>query len=143
VSGSDRRRRDEAAEAPRQPAPVSDHVLVHRIAVFAYHGVHPEEERLGQRFYVSLECSLDLSEAGRNDDWHATVCYGQLTEVVTAAATGRRFRIIEGLAEAIATGILERFPRVADVTVLVEKPEAPVPYVMEGVSVEIRRERHG
>ena len=143
MSGSDRRRRDEAAEAPRQPAPVSDHVLVHRIAVFAYHGVHPEEERLGQRFYVSLECSLDLSEAGRNDDWRATVCYGQLTEVVTGAATGRRFRIIEALAEAIAGEVLACFPRIEEVVVRVDKPSAPVPAIIDGVAVEIRRRRGG
>jgi len=140
VSGPDRRRRDEASEAARA-ASGPDRILVHRIAVFAYHGVHPEEERLGQRFYVSLECSLDLSEAGRTDDWHRTVCYARLTEVVTAAATGRRFRIIEGLAEAIAGDILARFPPVSDVVVRIDKPSAPVPAIIDGVTVEIRRRR--
>ena len=143
MSGSDRRRGDEAAAAAREGARASDRVLVHRIAVFAYHGVRPEEERLGQRFYVSLDCSLDLSEAGRNDDWHATVCYGQLTEVVTAAATGRRFHIIEALAEAIAGEILGRFPRVEEVVVRIDKPSAPVPAIIDGVTVEIRRRRGG
>jgi len=140
VSGPDRLGRPEGPPALRS-APANDRVLVNRIAVFAYHGVHPEEERLGQRFYVSLECSLDLSEAGRNDDWHATVCYGRLTEMVTAAATGRRFHIIEALAEAIAGEILEQFPRVAEVVVRVEKPSAPVPAIIDGVTVEIRRRR--
>ena len=61
------------ADAIRDGArpPMSDRILIHRIAIFAYHGVHAEEERLGQRFYVSLDCSLDLSEAGRDDDWSA------------------------------------------------------------------------
>lgn len=119
----------------------ADRVSVHRIAIFAYHGVHPEEERLGQRFYVSLECSLDLSEAGRGDDWNATVCYAQLTEVVTRATTGRRFRILEGLAEAIAGEILSRFPRIGEVAVRIDKPSAPVPAIIDGVTVEIRRRR--
>jgi 7,8-dihydroneopterin aldolase/epimerase/oxygenase len=145
VSGPDRRRRDRASEAAARAAPVSgrDRILVHRIAVFAYHGALPEEERLGQRFYVSLECSLDLSEAGRTDDLHATVCYGRLTEVVTAVATGQRFRIIEGLAEAIAGEILARFPPVEEVLVRVDKPSAPVPAIIDGVAVEIRRRRDG
>jgi len=122
---------------------VSDRVLVHRIAIFAYHGLRPEEERLGQRFYVSLECCLDLAEAGRDDAWEKTVCYGQLTEIVTLTATGRRFHIIEALAEAIAAEILARFPRVDEVAVRVEKPGAPVPAIIDGVTVEIRRSRHG
>lgn len=143
MSDPERRRRDQRAKAARATASAWDRILVHRIAVFAYHGIHPEEARLGQRFYVSLECSLDLSEAGRTDDLHATVCYGRLTEVVTAVATGRRFRIIEGLAEAIAGDILAGFPPVEEVLVRVDKPSAPVPAIIEGVAVEIRRRRDG
>ena len=120
---------------------MTDRVLVHRIAIFAYHGVHPEEERLGQRFYVSLDCALDLSAAGRGDDWESTVCYAQLTEIVTKAATGKRFHIIEALAETIAAEILQRFARVEEVAVRVEKPGAPVPAIIDGVTVEIRRRR--
>jgi 7,8-dihydroneopterin aldolase/epimerase/oxygenase len=142
VSDPDRPQRDKRAEAARVPASARDRILVNRIAVFAYHGLHPEEAQLGQRFYVSLDCSLDLSEAGRNDDWHATVCYARLTEVVTAAAA-RRFHIIEGLAEAIAGEILARFPAVVEVAVRVDKPSAPVPAIIDGVAVEIRRRRDG
>jgi dihydroneopterin aldolase len=122
---------------------VRDRILVQRIAVFAYHGIHPEEERLGQRFYVSVDCRLDLAEAGRADAWRATVCYSQLTEVVTEVATGRRFHIIEALAETIAAEILARFPRVEEVGVQIEKPGAPVPAIIDGITVEIWRRRHG
>jgi 7,8-dihydroneopterin aldolase/epimerase/oxygenase len=123
--------------------PVTDCVKVQRIAIFAYHGVHPEEERLGQRFYVTVDCRVDLSEAGRGDQWEATVCYAQLTEVVTRVATGRRFHIIEALAECVAGEILDTFRRVDEVRITVEKPGAPVPAIIDGVTVEIRRRRHG
>lgn len=122
---------------------MSDRILINRIAVFAYHGVLPEEERIGQRFYVSLECRLDLAEAGRSDDWKKTVNYVQLAEIVTRVATGRRFRIIEALAEAIATEALTASPRLDEITVRVEKPSAPVPAILDGVSVEITRRRDG
>lgn len=120
---------------------MSDRILIHRIAVYAYHGVHAEEEKLGQRFFVSLDCHLDLSEAGRNDQWESTVCYGRLTEIVTRIATGRRFRIIEALAETVAAEALAAFPRLEAVTVRVEKPSAPVPAIIDGVTVEITRRR--
>jgi dihydroneopterin aldolase len=120
-----------------------DRILVHRIAIYAYHGVRPEEERLGQRFYVSLDCRLDLAPAGRADDWNSTVCYGQLTEIVSRIATGRRFHIIEALAESIASTALDTFPRLQSITVAVEKPSAPVPAIIDGVTVEITRRRNG
>ncbi|MFC0283082.1 dihydroneopterin aldolase [Camelimonas abortus] len=120
---------------------MSDRIRVSRIAVYAHHGLHPEEARLGQRFFVSLDCMLDLREAGRNDDWHASACYAELTERATRVCLDRRYRTIEGLAEAIAADVLEKFPRVEQVTVQVEKPGAPVPAIIDGVMVEITRRR--
>lgn len=120
---------------------MSDRITVSRIAIFAHHGVHPEEARLGQRFYVTLVCGLDLAPAGMRDDYKSTVCYAQLTETVTNVVTGRRFRTIEGLAEAIAAEVFSAFERVDWVTVEVEKPGAPVPAILDGVKVEITRRR--
>ncbi|MGO4571005.1 dihydroneopterin aldolase [Microvirga sp. 2TAF3] len=120
---------------------MTDTIIISRLAVYAHHGVHAEEERLGQRFYVTLHCSLDLRPAGLSDDYGLSVCYGSLAELVNEIATTRRFRIIEGLAEAIAAGVLEKFKLVTAVTVRVEKPEAPVPFIMDGVAVEITRLR--
>jgi dihydroneopterin aldolase len=118
---------------------MNDRIIVSRIAIFAYHGLHPEEEKLGQRFYISLDCQVDLSLAGRNDDWESTVCYGRLTEIVSTIATGRRFRTIEALAETVAASVLAAFGKIKAVTVRVDKPSAPVPAIIDGVAVEITR----
>ncbi|WP_132255935.1 dihydroneopterin aldolase [Methylobacterium segetis] len=120
---------------------MGDRILVHRIAVYAYHGLLTEEARLGQRFYISLDASLDLSAAGRSDDVAQTVSYADLTEIAVGIATGQRFALIEALAEAIAEAALARFPPLLSITVRVDKPSAPVPAVIEGVSIEITRGR--
>lgn len=122
---------------------MADRILVHRIAVFAYHGVLAEEARLGQRFYLSLDCGLDLSQAGASDDVAHTVSYADLTEIAVEIASKKRFALIEALAESIAAEILSRFPTIARATVRVDKPSAPVPTVIDGVSVEITRFRTG
>jgi dihydroneopterin aldolase len=122
---------------------MSDRIVLSRLAVYAHHGVHPEEERLGQRFYISLTCFLDLAPAGQADDWDLSVCYAALAEMAHEIATTRRFRIIEGLAEAIAAEALARYSRIEAVRVTVEKPEAPVPFILDGVAVEIERRRDG
>lgn len=120
---------------------MSDRILVTRIAVFAYHGLLAEEARLGQRFYISLDCRLDLAPAGRSDDVTRTVSYADLTEIVTRIATERRFALIEALAEVIAGEILDRHAPITEVRVRVDKPSAPVPAVIEGVAIEIVRSR--
>ena len=120
---------------------MSDRILVERIAVFAHHGLLPEETRLGQRFYLSLDVGLDLSDAGRSDDVTRTVSYADLTAVAITIATERRFDLIEALAETIAAEILAGFPAIDAITVRVDKPSAPVPAVLDGVAVVITRRR--
>ena len=120
---------------------MADRILVHRIAVFAHHGVLPEEERLGQRFYISLECRLDLAEAGRSDDVAHTVSYADLAQIAVETATARRFALIEALAEAIAQTCLARFARIGAIRVRIDKPSAPIPAVLDFAAVEIERER--
>ncbi len=118
-----------------------DVIRVTRIAVFGRHGLLPEEAVLGQRFYISLEAHLDLAPAGRSDDVAGTVSYADLTQVAVAIATERRFNLIEALAESIAAAILAEFSPVEAIAVRVDKPSAPVPAILDSVSVEIMRRR--
>lgn len=121
---------------------MSDRIHVSNIAVFAHHGLHAEEQVLGQRFFISLTAGVDTRAAGLADDFEKTVSYVELTDIAVDLATNRRFRIIEALAEAIAGEILARLPPVEWIRVKVDKPSAPVPAVIDGVSVEIERSRH-
>ncbi|TDR93663.1 dihydroneopterin aldolase [Enterovirga rhinocerotis] len=120
---------------------MSDRIIVDRIAVFAHHGVLPEEQKTGQRFYVSLDCELDLRDAASRDDIGASVNYAELAGRAAAIAGSRRFFLIEALAQAIAEDALAAFARIEAITVRVDKPSAPVPHLLEGIAVVITRRR--
>lgn len=122
---------------------MSDRIVLERIAVFAHHGALPEEARTGQRFYLSLDCAVDLAEAGRSDDLAASVSYVDLAALAVRIATGRRFTLIEALAHAIATELLAAFPRLSAATVRIDKPGAPLPVILDGVAVIVTRHRDG
>jgi dihydroneopterin aldolase len=122
---------------------MSDRIRVEGIAVFAHHGLLPEEERLGQRFYLGLEAELDLAPAGRADDMTLSVSYADLTAIAVSVATERRFKLIEALAETIAQEILAGFPAITAITVRVDKPSAPIPAVLDLAGVTITRRREG
>lgn len=124
----------------RDPA---DRIFFRGIVLFARHGVRAEEERLGQRFEIDLDCRIGLAEAGHADDVRLTVDYAAVYETVRATVEGERVRLIEALAERIAGRLLERFDRIAEVRVEVRKPAAPVPGVFDTVGVEIVRNRSG
>ena len=120
---------------------MSDHILVKDLIVYAYHGVHPEEQRLGQRFEVDLDCEIDLTEAAARDTAGATVSYTRLVEIVQELSAGRKFFLIEALAGTIADTVLERYPQFERVTVTVRKPSAPIPASLSYVGVQVTRDR--
>ena len=122
------------------PLPL-DTISIRRIGVFAYHGVYEEEGRLGQRFFISVELRLDLAEAGTRDHLASTVSYADIAALVQEIAVGERFAIIEALAEAIASAILVRHPRVQELSVTVEKPGAAVAAILDGIAVTLTRRR--
>ncbi len=111
------------------------------LTYFGYHGVKPEETKLGQRFSVSLTLELDTLKAGLSDDIRDSVDYADVAHFVGEIVGGKPRRLIESVAEHIAAGVLEKFPPVQAVTVELHKPHPPVPVPFGGVTVEIRRER--
>lgn len=116
-------------------------VRVHDLCLFGHHGVHKEENRLGQRFYISLEVQADLSAAIAGDDYTQAVCYGQICQSVERIFQAEPCRLIETLAGRICAAVLADCPAVEDVSVTVRKPSAPVPHVVEDVSVTVVQRR--
>lgn len=121
---------------------MTDRIIVKDLVVFAYHGVHPEEQRLGQRFEVDLACAMDLREAAKRDTEGATVSYSSLVEIVEEISGRRTFFLIEALADDIARTILSRYAQIDAVTVTVRKPSAPIPATLGYVAVEVTRDRN-
>lgn len=120
---------------------MTDTIAIAGMAFYAYHGLHPEEARLGQRFFVDLAVDVDLAPALASDDYGETVGYDRLYAVVERLVLGERMRLIEALAGRIADTILAEFAEVTAAAVTVRKPGAPVPGIFDHVSVTIRRTR--
>jgi len=119
-----------------------DKILITGIGFYGYHGVREEEQTLGQRFEVDVECVLDLRPAGQSDEFTLTVDYADVVKRVTAIGQTRRFRLLEALAEAIATDLLGTYP-LQEVRVRVVKSSPPIPDLRGAVAVEIHRSRKG
>lgn len=108
---------------------------------YGYHGVFPEENRLGQRFIVDLIVSLNLKNAGETDHLDDSVNYGELYKLCEEIVEGPPIKLLEAIAEKIAQSILGEFVLISEVTVKVIKPDPPIPGHYESVAVEITRGR--
>jgi 7,8-dihydroneopterin aldolase/epimerase/oxygenase len=108
---------------------------------YGYHGVFPEETKLGQRFSVDLVVSLELQKAGETDNLEYSVNYGDLYQICKSVVEGTPYKLVEAVAEKIAERVLKEFSLILDVTVKVIKPDPPIPGHYQSVAVEITRRR--
>jgi dihydroneopterin aldolase len=124
---------------------MTDTVFVTGLALHAYHGVMQHEAKVGQTFQLDLVLDIDLAEASRSDKLAHTVGYDQVVDVASRAFCGRRYRLVEAAAGAVAKAVLEHFSKVAAVRVTVHKPHAPIAatFADVGVTIARTRENHG
>ena len=131
-----------ASEFLRDSAPASDEILLEGMRFYAYHGVNPEEQELGQRFLVDVALAVDLRPAGLSDELADTVSYSAVYKLVRRIVEGEPRKLIEAVAESIAGEILASFQVIGHVTVTVRKPEAPMKgSMLDAAGVRIRRSR--
>ncbi len=118
-----------------------DKIYFNRMAFYGYHGVYPEENKLGQRYLVDLELYLDLGPAGFSDDLKDTINYAEVYQLCQEIVEEERFQLVERIAQQIAERSLAQFPLLAELMIRVIKPDPPIPGHYESVAVEIRRGR--
>lgn len=118
-----------------------DKIFVNKMDFYGYHGVFPEETRLGQRFTVDLTVMLDLKKAGETDDLEHSVNYAELYRICKEVVEGQPFKLVEAVAEKIAAELLDAFSMIEEVTVKVIKPDPPIPGHYQSVAVEMTRRR--
>ncbi len=108
---------------------------ISRLKVYAYHGVLPQEQTVGANFYLTIQAEVDADDAAlRDDDLRGTVSYAE----VIASATEEmqiRSRLLENVVFRIARRLLADFPRIAEVTVSLEKENPPLRAHAESIGV--------
>ena len=121
---------------------MSDKIFLTGMPFFGRHGVFDEETRLGQRFLVTVELDCDLRQAGQADDLALTVNYADVYNIIRTVVEGPPKKLVEAVAEDIASILLREYAMIDRLHVRVEKPGAPIAGVFETVGVEIERSRN-
>ena len=119
---------------------MTDTIEIQDLLVRAVIGVSEEERRDRQDVLISVTLETDTSLPGKTDDLADAVNYRTITKNIPSLAEGSAFRLVERLAEEIASLCLAE-ERVAAVRVAVAKPGAL--RFARSVRVTIERGRPG
>jgi 7,8-dihydroneopterin aldolase/epimerase/oxygenase len=118
-----------------------DKIKLNEMEFYGYHGVFPEENKLGQRFRVSVELHLDLRKSGQSDDLEDSVNYADVYSISKSVVEGETLNLVEAVAERISSEILRTFSVVESCKITLIKPDPPIPGHYRSVAVEITRSR--
>ena len=118
---------------------MKDKVFIKNLVLPCKVGVSEEERLKKQNIIIDIEIHCNLSPAGTTNDINKTLNYYEIKEKVTSIITRSEFKLLETLAETIATLILKD-PAASAVTIAVKKEKYTVNPAM---GIEISRDRHG
>lgn len=117
-----------------------DAICLNNIVLFARHGLAPQEQQLGQRFYLDVEVYADLTAAAQADDLAQTIDYEAVYQTAVAAFMAPTCKLLERAGWQVMTALFQRFP-VQEITVRIRKPSARIEGVLDAVEVELTRSR--
>ena len=119
-----------------------DKIKINNLEIFCNHGVFPEENVLGQKFLVSAVLYTDIRPAGLSDDLTKSIHYGDICNFIEKFMKNHTFKLIETVAERLATALLTETKNLEKIELEIKKPWAPILLPIEYVSVRIEREWH-
>ncbi|HPR18496.1 MAG TPA: dihydroneopterin aldolase [Candidatus Cloacimonadota bacterium] len=116
-------------------------IHLNEMVFYGYHGVHPEERILGQRFIVNFTYESDPDHDGEIKHLEDTIDYTKVYEIIKFTLEKREFFLLEICANTILERILEEFPSIIYANVRIKKPSVPINGSLDAVEVEMERFR--
>uniref|UniRef100_A0A803NAA7 7,8-dihydroneopterin aldolase n=2 Tax=Chenopodium quinoa TaxID=63459 RepID=A0A803NAA7_CHEQI len=103
-----------------------DKLVLRGLKFHGFHGVKPEEKKLGQKFAVDVDAWMDLHKAGISDFLSDTISYSEIYRIVKEVVEGASRDLLESVAQQIATITFTKFSQISAVRVEVKKPHVAV-----------------
>lgn len=100
-----------------------DSIFIENLRLDCLVGVTDEERRQRQKVVVDVRLFLDLGRAGASEKIADTVDYREAKREISELVSGGEFRLLEGLAEDVASLALNKFGA-------------------QGVAVRVRKEKY-
>lgn len=116
-------------------------IRLNEMVFYGYHGVFPEERKLGQRFVVSLEVETDPALDHNIRHLNDTVNYERVFTMVKHHMENQQFELLENCAVEILDHLFEEFSLIIGAEVSIRKPGVAINGSLESAEVIYQRRR--
>ncbi len=108
------------------------------LRLFAYHGVFPEENKLGQEFKIDLLLKVSRIETIGDDDLKYVLSYWNVIERVKKLFTGKTFKLLETASQSILDD-LSCYSQIQYAKIHLKKLTPPIPVTVDYVGVILEK----
>lgn len=106
------------------------------IQLYAFHGVNPQENRVGANFYIDLSLKTNFSRAAQTDDLKETVSYADVYQVVKEEMKIPS-QLLEHICERIAHKLFQNFPSIEEIDISLTKENPPMGACGKSIGVSV------
>lgn len=110
--------------------------MLKEVRFHAFHGVMPQERKVGADFLLSLRLGYDISKAMQTDDVTDTLNYAEVYQLAKQEME-QPSALLEHVAGRIAQTLMQHFPAVKSIDLTLTKQNPPMGADCQGAGVEL------
>lgn len=114
----------------------SSYIVLKEVRFHAFHGVMPQERKVGADFLLSLRLGYDISKAMQTDDVADTLNYAEVYQLAKQEME-QPSALLEHVAGRIAQTLMQQFPAVKSIDLTLTKQNPPMGADCQGAGVEL------
>ena len=118
----------------------SSYILLKEIRCYAYHGVAPQENLIGNEYLIDLKLKVDISKAARTDEVTDTVNYAEVHQVIKNEMAVPS-KLLEHVSGRIIQKLFDQFPCIEEIELRLSKRNPPMGADIESAGIELHCSR--
>lgn len=118
----------------------NSYILLKEIRCYAYHGVAPQENLIGNEYIIDLKLKVDINKAAQTDEVTDTVNYAEVHQVIMAEMAVPS-KLLEHVGGRIIEKLFQQFPALEEIELHLSKRNPPMGADVESAGIELHCSR--
>ena len=110
------------------------HIFLQGIQIYAYHGVLPQENKVGSYYYIDIDIKTDFSKASETDELDKTINYAEIFSCIKEEMKIPS-KLLENVIERIAKRLFNTLPSIEEIDIKISKENPPMSAIGQRIGV--------
>ena len=115
---------------------IESNIFINDLRLYAYHGVMPQERKIGGWFTVSVSITYNFTQAMVSDLVTDTISYADICEDIKKEMA-KPSQLLEHVTGRIAESLLNKYPNIEAIHLKIVKENPPMGANCNGAGVEL------